>query len=121
MSEKLDEKLDQYLADSYRDYDNIIPLMARYAELLTASNAKIMAHYAPLIQEVCLKWETEYPVIKGIRMFSLGLTNYFSAKFHEAMLPCEQAMEILKNSTYTDLFCIDQYDLWWKQQKSGRI
>jgi len=106
ISTGLDPQLDQLLADSEKNYDHLVPLLGRYAELLTASNTKIMAHYAPLIEAVCLLWEPEKEVIKGIRMFSVGLTNYFSAKFQAAMEPCEAAIEILKDSGHRDIYAM---------------
>ena len=54
VSENINEKLDHLLEDGYHNYNNPVPLLARYAELFTAGDSKIKGHCAPIIEEVCI-------------------------------------------------------------------
>jgi len=102
----MDEKLDSLLSSSEQNYDNLIPLIARYSELLSSGNLKLIEQYNSRIEDACNLWETEIPTIKGIRLFLDGMKNYFHANFETSLQSLEKAMKTLNESAYKDLFAM---------------
>ncbi|NQV51934.1 MAG: SpoIIE family protein phosphatase [Flavobacteriales bacterium] len=102
----MDEQIEQLLSESKTDCFKLIPLTARYSELLSSGNLKLIEEYAKRIEDTCHLWETETPMIRGIRLFSDGMKSYFNANFEASLQPLENAMEILKGSACNDLFAM---------------
>jgi serine phosphatase RsbU (regulator of sigma subunit) len=102
----MDEQLDVLLNKSKVDCFKLIPLMARYSELLSSGNLKLIDCYSEQIEDVCFIWETEKPLIQGVRLFSIGMKNYFRANFVDSLKPLEKAIKLLEGSAFKDLFAM---------------
>jgi len=106
MQEQTDDQLDQLIINSYKDSAHLQQLVGRYAELLTASNANIIKQYKGQIEEVCKKWEAEDESIKGIRMYVIGMSHYFSAQFQDGKTALGEAIKLLNDTVHTDFFAM---------------
>jgi serine phosphatase RsbU (regulator of sigma subunit) len=102
----MDKQLDELLDQSKGDYFKLIPLIARYSELLSSGNLKLIELYADRIEDECLAWETEIPIAKGIRYFSVGMRNYFRANFEASLTSLKKSIKLLEGSVFKDLFAM---------------
>ena len=102
----MDEKLDILIKESEKESEHLEPMLARYAELLSTSNAEVIRVYTPQIIELCEKWEKDVPFVSGVKSLTTGLSLFFSGKFTEAVEPCYIAIQILEKSSFRDLFAL---------------
>ena len=120
-AETIDKILDDLLRQSNEDFDKLTPLLARFAKLSAASNAKVIGQYTELVLKSCQLWEDRKEKAVGIRFLCSALSNFYSAKFTEVLEPCEMAMEILKDSIHTDLFGLANMIYGANQRSLGEL
>lgn len=102
--ETMDEVLEDLITQSENNFEALTPMLARLSKVSATGNAEILEKYALQVQDACKAWEDRNEKAKGIRLLSIALSCFYSARFTEAMEPCEEALKILGDSAYTDLF-----------------
>jgi tetratricopeptide (TPR) repeat protein len=101
---KAEEKLDQLLLASQKDFNKLPELIAFFAEVSAQSRFDLNNLYGAKIKDACHAWEQETEVAKGLYLLCVGLTSYYNTRFNDVAEPVLKAMDILKNAGQRDLF-----------------
>ena len=70
---------------------------------------------------MCFSWGTENPEVAAISLLCEAMANYYYAKFQDVIEPCNEALEILKDSIFEDLIGLGHFILGAANRSIGEV
>ena len=96
-------------------------MLGKYATMCATSNRQMIEHYSEQIKKVCFSWGIENPEVAAINLLCEAMANYYYAKFQNVIEPCNEALEILKNSIFEDLIGLGHFILGAANRSIGEV